>query len=106
MPKPPGPILVPLRGVPEVRKMPATPKDELGGGIRVTEQTITGIGLYPLHCKRCGYDWFPRTTIEPKHCPKCNSAYWNLMRRSEVKAMLAAPLPSELKERKGRSHKA
>ena len=38
--------------------------------------------LENLHCKRCGYNWYPRKvngkTHDPKNCAKCNSPYWNL----------------------------
>jgi len=30
-----------------------------------------------LKCERCKHKWVPRTTREPKVCPKCKSAYWN-----------------------------
>lgn len=30
----------------------------------------------PLHCERCGYDWFSRTA-SPVRCPKCASKSWN-----------------------------
>lgn len=34
-------------------------------------------------CKRCGYEWYPRTPINPVQCPskKCHSPYWNIERR-------------------------
>ena len=28
-------------------------------------------------CLRCGHQWYPRRLELPKHCPKCNSPYWN-----------------------------
>ena len=28
-------------------------------------------------CKRCKYEWFPRSEKKPKVCPKCNSPYWD-----------------------------
>ena len=28
-----------------------------------------------LKCKRCGYDWLPRTA-DPKVCPRCKSREW------------------------------
>jgi hypothetical protein len=27
-------------------------------------------------CKRCGYEWIPRT-ITPKECPSCKQRDWN-----------------------------
>ncbi|MFX1537133.1 MAG: hypothetical protein ACFFDI_23220 [Promethearchaeota archaeon] len=29
-----------------------------------------------MRCMRCGHEWIPRTA-KPKHCPRCNSPYWN-----------------------------
>jgi len=36
-----------------------------------------------VKCKRCGYEWYPRTPVAPKNCanPKCNSPYWNKDRK-------------------------
>jgi len=28
-------------------------------------------------CKRCGYEWIPRTIQEPRECPDCKNRYWN-----------------------------
>ncbi len=30
-----------------------------------------------LHCKRCGYDWFPRKGVPPALCPRCRNRYWD-----------------------------
>ena len=30
-----------------------------------------------LKCNRCNHSWHPRSSNEPKNCPKCNSPYWN-----------------------------
>ena len=27
-------------------------------------------------CERCGHEWIPRK--EPRQCPKCKSAYWDV----------------------------
>ncbi len=27
-------------------------------------------------CQRCGYQWAPRISKEPKECPSCKSRYW------------------------------
>jgi DNA-directed RNA polymerase subunit RPC12/RpoP len=32
-------------------------------------------------CLRCGHLWIPRRDI-PKKCPRCNSPYWNKMRKA------------------------
>lgn len=32
-------------------------------------------------CKRCGYDWIPRSDKEPRQCPKCKTKYWNKERK-------------------------
>lgn len=34
-----------------------------------------------LNCLRCSYVWLPRTVERPIKCPKCQSPYWNKMRR-------------------------
>jgi len=35
-----------------------------------------------LHCKRCGYSWYPKIidgkTQKPGTCAKCRSKYWDL----------------------------
>lgn len=28
-------------------------------------------------CLRCGYLWYQRFDRKPKHCPQCNSPYWD-----------------------------
>ena len=33
-----------------------------------------------LSCLRCGHIWLQRFARLPKHCPKCNSPYWNRLR--------------------------
>ena len=35
-----------------------------------------------LKCKRCQYEWYPRTDKLPEHCPHCSSPYWRKERRS------------------------
>jgi predicted Zn-ribbon and HTH transcriptional regulator len=27
-------------------------------------------------CKKCGYEWLPRTEAEPTMCPKCKTRNW------------------------------
>jgi predicted Zn-ribbon and HTH transcriptional regulator len=36
-----------------------------------------------LKCKRCGYEWIPRSYEKPNRCanPKCRSPYWDKDRR-------------------------
>ena len=33
--------------------------------------------LKHLKCKRCDYEWIPRTDKEPKECPNCKRRKWN-----------------------------
>ena len=33
-------------------------------------------------CLRCGYKWFPRSTVKPKNCSRCNSPYWDKPRKN------------------------
>lgn len=35
-------------------------------------------------CKRCGHTWIKRV-VNPRVCPKCQSAYWNVDRTRKVK---------------------
>lgn len=50
--------------------------------IELTIHTIRGaLGDNALHCNRCGADWVPRLkNRNPRHCPECNSPYWNCPR--------------------------
>jgi Zn finger protein HypA/HybF involved in hydrogenase expression len=33
-------------------------------------------------CERCNHEWIPKKKAqEPRVCPKCKSAYWNVPRR-------------------------
>ena len=39
-------------------------------------------------CKRCGHRWFSRECSDgslPKHCARCNSPYWDKVRRKELR---------------------
>ena len=36
-----------------------------------------------LKCKRCDYQWIPRSEKLPQNCAGCNSPYWNKKRRNE-----------------------
>jgi hypothetical protein len=44
---------------------------------------LMSMKLVTLKCKRCGWEWHPRTNALPKTCPnrKCKSPYWNKERR-------------------------
>jgi len=61
----------------------------------MVEQIIReGEGMRMPHyiCQRCGYDWIPRTEVQPRTCPKCKSPYWDRPRRTpktELKAQVA-----------------
>lgn len=33
--------------------------------------TNTGI------CERCGHEWYSRSKVKPRVCPKCKSPYWD-----------------------------
>lgn len=33
--------------------------------------------IIKVKCNRCQSEWYPRTTDEPKRCPRCGSPYWN-----------------------------
>ena len=37
--------------------------------------------LAQLHCFRCGYEWFPKSSQKPRKCARCNSPYWDMPRR-------------------------
>ena len=37
-----------------------------------------------LKCKRCGYEWIPRTK-NPVLCPRCKSKAWNEIREDRKK---------------------
>lgn len=37
----------------------------------------TSVIVTGWRCGRCGHEWLPQTTAEPKRCPKCKSPYWN-----------------------------
>jgi hypothetical protein len=40
------------------------------------------MSINKIRCKRCYYEWFPRSELLPKYCPSCNSPYWNLERKT------------------------
>jgi len=35
-----------------------------------------------LKCKRCGYEWIPRTE-DVRRCPKCGTVYWDREREKK-----------------------
>jgi len=42
------------------------------------EKELREIGFVrKQRCLRCGYEWYPRTTMLPKKCARCASPYWN-----------------------------
>ena len=36
-------------------------------------------------CKRCGYEWYPRSPKTPKRCARCRSPYWNKVKWKGIK---------------------
>jgi len=45
--------------------------------------------MYPapsqLSCLRCDHLWYPRNpNNQPKFCPRCNSPYWNKLRKIKI----------------------
>jgi predicted Zn-ribbon and HTH transcriptional regulator len=46
--------------------------------------TTMKIELQTIHCKRCGWNWSPRTS-DVRRCPKCKSFYWDLERIKVIK---------------------
>lgn len=37
--------------------------------------------LSMLFCSRCSHEWYPRTAVKPRVCPKCKSPYWDRPRK-------------------------
>jgi len=37
-----------------------------------------------LYCRRCGHKWICRGDSAPQWCPKCNSPYWDKLRRKDT----------------------
>ena len=35
------------------------------------------ITVMGYRCERCGHEWVPRNSAEPRVCPKCKSPYWD-----------------------------
>jgi hypothetical protein len=59
------------------------------------------ITVMGFRCDRCGHEWIPRggSEEEPRLCPKCHSAYWNVPKKAKMdyehfKAKIAATLKS------------
>ncbi len=42
------------------------------------------ITVMGYRCERCGHEWIPRGTVEPRVCPKCRSPYWNKPRKAKM----------------------
>ena len=57
----------------------------------ITEEKIT-ITVLHAECGRCGYKWDLKRGI-PKHCPHCNSPYWNAERKHKPHEPRAAKPP-------------
>lgn len=41
------------------------------------------MNILKLKCKRCGYEWIPRTENLPKQCPRCKSPFWQEDKRTK-----------------------
>lgn len=59
------------------------------------------ITVMGFRCDRCGHEWIPRggSEEEPRLCPKCHSAYWNVPKKAKMgyedfKAKIASTLKS------------
>ena len=48
-------------------------------GMRATVPK-SSVNVTGWKCGRCGHEWIPQITAEPKRCPKCKSPYWNKKR--------------------------
>ena len=48
---------------------------------RCSQKTIS-----KLICERCGHEWYPRSPVLPRYCPKCTSAYWDTPRYVKAKS--------------------
>lgn len=35
-------------------------------------------------CKRCGWEWIPRSERKPRQCPGCKTALWDRARMRKV----------------------
>jgi hypothetical protein len=44
------------------------------------------ITVMGLRCDRCEHEWIPRgaSEEEPRLCPKCHSAYWNVPKKTKM----------------------
>ena len=49
------------------------------------------VEIMGYHCLRCGHEWRPRgvdpedkNPPDPKVCPKCKSAWWNVPKKEKV----------------------
>jgi hypothetical protein len=74
------------------------------------EEEIITVKVLHATCGRCGYKWDLKRGI-PKHCPHCNSPYWNAERKHKPHEPRAAkppkPTPEEIEaERAARTAEA
>jgi len=63
----------------------------------VKEQPVARVTFQGYRCERCGHQWVPRQTEEPRVCPKCKNPYWNRPRR--------VPKVAAVKARRGRAQR-
>jgi len=55
-------------------------KIQKSGAVSCTACGQSG-AIVPLNsCLRCGHEWEPKLE-EPRQCPKCKSAYWNVPKK-------------------------
>ena len=45
--------------------------------------------LKGYQCECCGHQWTPREDERPRVCPKCKSAYWDVVRKQDMAKRLA-----------------
>jgi Zn finger protein HypA/HybF involved in hydrogenase expression len=45
--------------------------------------------LKGYQCECCGHKWIPREDERPRVCPKCKSAYWDVVRKQDMAKRLA-----------------
>ena len=54
------------------------------------------IKLLSGKCLRCGHEWILRK-LNPKICPRCNSAYWNQPRKEAKKEVVNIEIDRKVK---------
>jgi len=45
--------------------------------------------LKGYQCESCDHKWTPREDERPRVCPKCKSAYWDVVRKQDMAKRLA-----------------